>query len=612
MAKTLKEKMAAIPPAPGVYLMKNAAGKIFYIGKAKNLRNRLRSYVSGNDSRYFVALLDKLLADIEVIITQNEKDALIIENELIKKHKPKHNIRLTDDKRYLCLRLDTSHAYPRLEVRRRFGRDKAKYFGPYSSATAIRKTLNVVNRHFQLRTCSDHVLRNRTRPCLQYQIKRCPAPCVYDLSQGEYAENVESVADFLNGRYQPLQKRLEATMVEHSQRLEFEDAARVRDQLQAIEHSLEKQNVASSDFANRDVIGFYREGPAVEFHVTITRGGQLSDAQRFSGDSSELPTAEVLSDFASRYYQQVKDYPDEILFAEPIEWETELEELLTERAGHRVTIQVPKRGNKKQLVVLAARNAEQAFQDKTRVDSTAQAALVRLQKALHLRMLPERIECFDISHFQGSYIVASCVCFLGGQPAKAHYRRYKIKSVQNQDDFQSIYESVSRRVRRGIEEDDLPDLMVIDGGKGQLAAAKAAIADFGIDTIDLLGLAKARTDRLNPGGPRTFERVFLSGRKNPIILGQNSAELFLLVRARDEAHRFAITYQRSRQRKSSSRSVLQDIPGVGPARCKALLREFGSVQRIRALSPEELAKTVGQKLSGVILNFLNSQNLGSK
>lgn len=604
MSEALRQKVASIPAEPGVYLMKDAKGKIFYVGKAKNLRNRLRSYLSGSDTRRFVSLLDQILADIEVVITNSEKEALIIENELIKQHRPKHNIRLVDDKRYLCLRLDTGHPYPRIEIRRKFGRDKAKYFGPYSSATAIRKTLNVINRYFQLRTCSDHVLNNRRRPCLQFQIKRCPAPCVYDLSSGEYAKNVEAVVDFLEGRHEPLIQRLETMMLEHAEDTRFEEAAIIRDQIKAIHQSLEKQNVSSSDFANRDVIGFYREGPAAEFHVMITRGGNLCDARRFSIDNSEQPTAELISDFASRYYQQSKDWPDEILFSDAIEWADALEQLLTERAGHKVVIHTPQKGKKKKLAVLADRNAQQAYLDKVRTDKTARTAIERLQKALHLKLLPERIECFDISHFQGSQIVASAVCLINGQPAKEHYRRYKIKTTQDQDDFQSMYEVISRRVRRGIEENDLPDLLVIDGGKGQLSAARAALNDHGIDSVDLISLAKARTDRPEKITARSFERIFLGGRKNPVILGQNSAELFILMRARDEAHRFAITFQRQRQRKASKHSVLDDIPGIGPARKKNLLRHFGSLKRIRAAPLVDLEKIVGVRIAKLVQTTL--------
>ena len=600
MSEALRQKVASIPTEPGVYLMKDAKGKIFYVGKAKNLRNRLRSYLSGSDKRRFVSLLDQILADVEVVITNSEKEALIIENELIKQHRPKHNVRLVDDKRYLCLRLDTGHRYPRIEIRRKFGRDKAQYFGPYSSATAIRKTLNVINRYFQLRTCSDHVLNNRRRPCLQFQIKRCPAPCVYDLSSGEYARNVEAVVDFLEGRHEPLLKRLEAMMLEHSGDTRFEEAAIIRDQIKAINQSLEKQNVSSSDFANRDVIGFYREGPAAEFHVMVTRGGNLCDARRFSIENSEQPTAELISDFASRYYQQSKDWPDEILFSDSIEWSDALEQLLTERAGHKVVIHTPQKGKKKKLAILADRNAQQAYLDKVRTDKTARTAIERLQKALHLKLLPERIECFDISHFQGSQIVGSAVCLINGQPAKEHYRRYKIKTVEDQDDFQSIYEVISRRVRRGIEENDLPDLLVIDGGKGQLSSARAALNDHGIDNLDLISLAKARTDGSDKMTARRFERVFLDGRKNPVILGQNSAELFILMRARDEAHRFAITLQRQRQRKASKLSILDDIPGIGPARKKSLLRHFGSLKRIRAASLVELEKVVGLRIAKVV------------
>jgi excinuclease ABC subunit C len=332
----------------------------------------------------------------------------------------------------------------------------------------------------------------------------------------------------------------------------------------------------------------------------VTRGGNLCDARRFSIDNSEQPTAELISDFASRYYQQSKGWPDEILFSGAIEWSDALEQLLTERAGHKVVIRTPQKGKKKKLTILADRNAQQAYLDKVRTDKTARTAIERLQKVLHLKLLPERIECFDISHFQGSQIVASAVCLINGQPAKEHYRRYKIKTTEDQDDFQSMYEVVSRRVRRGIEENDLPDLLVIDGGKGQLSAARAALNDHGIDSVDLISLAKARTDRSGQSTERSFERIFLDGRKNPLILGQNSAELFILIRARDEAHRFAITFQRQRQRKASKLSVLDDIPGIGPARKKSLLRHFGSLKRIRAASLVELEKVVGARIAQMV------------
>lgn len=608
----LRAKIDALPTDPGVYLMKNARGDIFYVGKAKNLRNRVRNYFTGSDTRAFVRVLDRLLADLEVIITTTEKEALLVENDLIKEYQPYFNVTLRDDKRFLCLRLDVSRAYPRLEVRRRFAKDGARYFGPYHSAGSIRETLRSINRHFQLRTCSDEMMRNRSRPCLQYQIKRCPAPCVFDLSNGEYDENVQAVTRFLRGEGDELASELTERMQASAKEMNFERAAQLRDQIRAIERSLERQRVVTSDFVDRDVVGLYREGPDVEIHVMRTRGGRLIEARRYSLAELEQPSGEVLADFAVRYYLSGEDVPDEILFADPMEWADTLGELLSEQQGHRVSTAVPRRGDKKRLAELASKNAEQAFRDKQRETGAAKTAIERLQKKLHLRNAPNRIECFDISHFQGDQIVGSAVRFEQGLPVKERYRIYKVKSTGGQqDDFKSLYEVLSRRARRGLEDGDLPDLFVIDGGKGQLAAAHAALGDHGIDEVDLISLAKGRPE--SPPSPdsvlaltRSDERVFVSGLGRPIVLRQNSAELFLLARARDEAHRFAIGHQRKLQRKRSTKTVLDSIPGIGPKRRKALLAHFGSVAQIRQASDAELEKVLGPALAGTVRSSLNS------
>ncbi len=610
MTPEIKAKLAELPDAPGVYLMKNARGKVFYIGKAKSLRARVRSYFSGSDTRAFVAFLDRLLADIEVILTSNEKEAMLVENDLIKEHQPYFNVDLRDDKRFLCLRLDLKKDYARLEVTRKFAKDGRRYFGPYHSAGSIRETLRTINRHFQLRTCSDQMMRSRTRPCLQYQIKRCPAPCVYDLSNGEYRENVDAVIQFLEGKGEDLASSLTERMHEAARELNFERAAQLRDQVRAIERSLERQRMVTSDFVNRDVVGLYREGPNVEIHLMRTREGRLIDAKRFSMEELEQPSGEVLADFAVRYYIDEPETPDEILFPEHMEWADTLAELLSERRNKKVSVVLPKRGDKKRLVSLASQNAEQAFRDKQREAGAAKTAVDKLQQSLHLRKKPERIECYDISHFQGGQIVGSAVRFERGMPQKDLYRIYKVRSTDGQqDDFKSMYEVLSRRARRGLEEGDLPDLMVIDGGKGQLAAARAALDDHGVDEVELISLAKsrARDERRGKTGPslaqdvaRSSERVFRDGLQDPIVLRQNSAELFLLARVRDEAHRFAITHQRKLQRKASTRTVLDDIPGVGEKRRQALLRAFGSVAQIRHASPEALAEVVGQKTAEAV------------
>lgn len=314
MRQDIADKIAALPHSPGVYIMRDAKGVVFYIGKAKSLRDRVRSYFSGSDTRAFVSLLDRLLAELDVVLTTNEKEAMLVESELIKEHEPRFNVHLKDDKRFLCIRLDTRERYPRLQVVRRFGKDGARYFGPYHSAHSLREVVRLVNRHFQLRTCNDQVLANRTRPCLQYQIKRCPAPCVFDLSHGEYALNVDNVIAFLEGKETELVVELETRMRARASEEAFEAAALIRDQMLAIQRSLERQKLVTSDFVNRDVVGVYREGPNVEIHVMRTRDGRLVDAQRYSFDSLEQPTSEILSDFAGAFYTNEADVPDEILF----------------------------------------------------------------------------------------------------------------------------------------------------------------------------------------------------------------------------------------------------------------------------------------------------------
>ena len=654
MDSRITELITTLPDAPGVYIMKGHTGEVIYVGKAKSLRDRVRSYFSGADTRAFVALLDHVLADLEVILTHSDKEAILLENELIKAHQPRFNVKLTDDKRFLCLRLDLRQSYPRLEVVRRFRKDGARYFGPYHSASAIRATLRLVNRHFQLRTCSDQVLTSRTRPCLQYQIKRCPGPCVFDLAQGVYAQNVASVVTFLEGRTHELVTALSARMRERAAALDFEAAVVLRDQIHAVTRSLERQRLVTDSPTHRDIVGLYREGPAIEVHVMRSRAGSLVDARRFTFADTEVPTSEVLADFAGRFYTDATDTPDEILFPVEMEWADALATVLSEKRGRSVAVLTPKRGDKHALVELACKNAHQAFIDKQREAGAARTAIERLQRVLHLRHLPERLECFDISHLQGKQIVASAVRFERGVARKDLYRHYKIRSTVGQDDFKSMYEVVSRRVRRGLEEGDLPDLMVIDGGKGQLGAAHAALDDHGVDTVDLIGLAKSRLlddadaaagvswaaaaghpsatqegtaeEDINidaaddmgdsdddPGAdepilgeaPRSPERVFVFGQKNPIVLRQNSAELFMLTRARDEAHRFAITFHRKLRQKAGTRSALDNIAGVGPKRRRALLKKFGSVSRIKEASESEIAQVVGHKLALVLMQALS-------
>jgi excinuclease ABC subunit C len=597
MDAKLEAKLDALPTEPGVYLMKDRRGEIIYVGKAINLRNRVRSYFTRTgDTRAFVSLLDQFLGDLETVLVHNEKEALLLENELIKKHKPRFNVLLKDDKQYISLRLDRTQAYPRLEVVRRYQKDGARYFGPYSSASAIRETLRIINRYFHLRTCTDHVLANRQRPCLLHQIGRCPAPCVYPVPENEYRKSVDEVVLFLEGKAGELVEGLRARMKQASRELKFEEAARVRDQLLAIERSLERQKVATTDFKDQDVFAFHRDGDRLLVYVLYVRQGRLNGGQAFPLGSQEFPDEELIPSFVNLYYDQGNFVPEEVLLPLDIEEREGMEALLTERKGERVRVMVPKRGEKRDLVDMAQKNAEQAVLERRRTKDETEAVLRRLQERLHLRHLPRRMECFDISHFQGSSIVASQVAATDGEIDKSRYRRYRIKTLEKQDDFASMHEVITRRLKRGQEEGDLPDLLVIDGGKGQLASALAAAKDLGIEGVDIISLAKSRDldvhDR-DEESARSPERVFIPHRKDPIVLRQNSAELYLLARLRDEAHRFAITFQQKSMRKGNFHSVLEEIPGVGQTRKKLLLRHFGSLKRVKEAPIEELAEVLG-------------------
>jgi excinuclease ABC subunit C len=540
------------------------------------------------------------------VVTNNEKEALLLENNLIKQHQPRFNVKLVDDKNYLVLRLDPKARYPRLEVTRRIGSDGAKYFGPYHSATSCRATLQVVNRHFKLRTCTDHVLNSRRRPCLQYQIKRCDAPCVYPVPEEEYGKQVQDVALFLEGKDQELIARLQARMNAASAATEYEVAAAVRDQLRALEKTLEEQRVVSAELRDQDVFGLHREGVAVEMVVMNIRNGKLLGRRNFSFGGQEFPTEEVLSSFVSLYYDLGAFIPDEVLLPLPVEDAAVKAEWLTEKRGKtKVEVLAPQRGARRKLVELAQKNAASSFVTRRNKAEDAEAGLRKLQDRLSLKRLPRRIECFDISHIQGTATVGSMVVFLDGEAAKGEYRTFKVKTASN-DDFASMYEVLSRRFRRGKTAEPnpahkgwvVPDLLVIDGGKGQLSTALAALrdaqVDVGMNGLDVVGLAKEREDQ---AGEKQPDRVFLARAKDPIKLRANSAELFLLMRVRDEAHRFAVTFHKKLRRRRTLRSALEDVPGVGQRRKRELLRAFGSLKKVRSASAEELARAPGMTLA---------------
>lgn len=590
--------LARIPTSPGVYLMKDRAGHVIYVGKAVDLRARVRQYFRGQDPRFFVAagLLRGAVADIDTVVVENEREALLLENHLIKQHQPRFNVKLRDDKQYLVLRIDERERWPRLDLVRNIADDGASYYGPYHSAASCREMLRFVNRHFQLRTCSDHTLQSRTRPCLEYQIKRCPAPCVFDVDRDEYAAQVSDVKLFLSNKKDEVIARLRERMREHAAREQFEAAAQLRNALHATERILDRQHVVQTGFVDQDVFGFFREADRAEVVVLFIRGGKLMGRRTFAAREQELPDDELVAAFVQQYYDLGIYLPDEVVVPVELPAATAIGDWLTGLRGKRVRVVSPQRGQRTRLVSLAMKNAAAAYASRSRRDDDATEALGKLQQRLGLRRFPSRIECYDIAHIQGAEPVASMVVFVDGVADRREYRSFKIRTSSN-DDFASMHEVITRRFRRALSGDAKwapPDLLVVDGGKGQLGSAVAALEDLGIELggemgFDVIGLAKERelTASKEP------DRVYLRNSKDAVRLRPNTAELFVLSRIRDEAHRFANTFHRKRRRATALESTLDDIPGIGVKRKRELLRHFGSVKAIRAASLDELRAVPG-------------------
>jgi excinuclease ABC subunit C len=622
-----------IPTEPGVYLFKDAKGNVVYVGKAQNLRTRVRQYFrEGGDERFFVAagFLGRAVADLETIVVSSSKEALLLENHLIKKHQPKFNVKLRDDKQYLVLRLVDVKApepvaegaeppklvkrdlFPRVEVVRNIRDDGANYFGPYHSATSARETLRTLNRHFQLRTCTDHVLETRGRPCLQYQIKRCSGPCAIDVPPAAYAEQVEDVKMFLGGKNVELVTRLRARMDKRAEREDFEVAAVLRDSIAAVERTLAKQHIVQDDFVDQDVWGLYREADSVEVAVLFIRAGKLVGRRVFHQKDQELPDATVIAEHVQQYYATGTYIPDEIVVGVEIEDGAVLTDWLGAARGKKVKLVEPRRGIRARLVELADRNAAASAQSRRNKDEDTDALLQKVADRLGLPRPPRRIECFDIAHIQGTDTVASMVTFIDGVPARGLYRKFKLRTTEN-NDFASMYEVLTRRFKRTVGDDPAwarPDLLVIDGGKGQLGMAVTALTDLGVklggeEGIEVIGLAKER--ELEAGSAP--DRIYRRNVKDSIALRANSPELYVLARIRDEAHRFANTFHRDRRAKASLRSQLDDIPGIGTTRRQRLLKHFGSVRAVRLASLDELAKAPGmnRKAAEQVAKFFAEQ-----
>ncbi|MFH1624079.1 MAG: excinuclease ABC subunit UvrC [Pseudomonadota bacterium] len=599
-AEPIHEKIKRLPTSPGVYLMKNKRGNVVYVGKAKSLRNRVKSYfVKTEDSRYLIRFLLSQVEDVDYIITDTEKEALILENSLIKKHKPRYNVNLKDDKTYFRLRLSIQDKFPRLSLGRKIAKDGARYFGPYSSSYAVKDTLRMIFKTFRIRTCSDSNFKNRSRPCLRYQIKRCLAPCSGLVSHESYRRYVREVILFLEGRNRELLRLLRKRMRDESDSLNFEEAAKIRDQTASIEQTIEKQKVVSNSVLDQDVFAFYREGGIMELQVMIMRGGTVLETRTFPLTNLGLPDSDVMSSFLKQYYGEDGFIPSDIIIPLEIEDRALLEEWFSEKKGRKVKIHIPKRGEKLDLLKMVMENARNSFMDRQSTQGSDLEVLHEIQERLHLRKLPKRVECFDISNLSGKLAVGSMVTFREGKPDKQSYRRFKIKTVDQADDYGMLYEVLKRRYSRVSGENDLPDLVMVDGGKGQLNIARRVLSEVNREKLDAVSLAKGEVR----------EKIFIPHRRDPVLLQKNSKALLLLQQIRDEAHRFAFSYHQKLRKKQNLRSVLEDIPGIGLVRKKALLRSFGSLKSIRSASLEDLLQVPGMniKVAKNVSDFL--QNL---
>ncbi|MCP4714614.1 MAG: excinuclease ABC subunit UvrC [Deltaproteobacteria bacterium] len=587
-AHAVVEKVSLLPVNPGVYLMKDRQGSVIYVGKAKSLRSRVRSYFQRQrDAAIKTRLMVSKIADIETIVTKTEKAALILENSLIKKYRPRYNVDLRDDKEYPYLRLATKEPFPNLTIVRRLKKDGNVYFGPFTSSQAVRETVKLIHKSFPLRKCTGKRLR-KERPCMYHQLGQCYGPCCMSVDAAVYQETVKAVQLFLQGRGSDIIAGLKQQMERESAALNFEAAAVLRDRIGALEKTLEKQSVVSLDFVDRDVFAFYREAATMGITALFVRSGRLIGSRNFLLKRLHLKDGEVLSSFLSQYYQRGAFVPQEIIIQLSLADREVIGECLREKKGAAVQLIVPRRGHKKELLEMAAQNAEIMFARAREAGSAAETVLKQLQQKLHLQNYPYRVACFDISNIMGTSAVGSMVIFEDGEPVKSAYRRFRIKTVDQPDDYAMMLEVLRRHVARLRAGDPRPDLIVVDGGKGQLGVLLTVLQEMELLSIDAVALAKDRAAARR--GSQPLEKVFLPYRKNPVPFKRGAPPLLMLQHIRDEAHRFAVSYHSLVKNRKDFTSVLETIPGIGKQTVKDLLKHFGSLDGVRqAMSDEILA-----------------------
>ena len=592
------EQLKRLPQSPGVYIYRDAKKNILYVGKAKNLAHRVRSYFqSPAKLTPKIQRMVARIADIDFYIASSEQEALIMEGNFIKQYRPRYNVFLKDDKSFPYLKIDAKEKWPRIYVTRRFEQDGGRYFGPFASAASVKQTIRMLKRIFPLRFCSKNIDGKIARPCLEYHLGHCLAPCTGNVRPEDYAQVIKEVTLFLEGKRDNVIRELQANMNQASEVTDFEKAARIRDQIRALHEVIEGEKVAAVIRGEEDIIAFVQEGDLAYVQVLFVRSSKLTGREGFlmQGASQEEPV-QVMSGFIKQYYSSATQIPTLLLIQYPVEDRDVIREWLKSKRGGAVDIIVPQRGAKKELVDMAAENARQGLEQIKIKEITAgkspDVALAELEKELKLTAPPNRMEAYDISNIQGTSAVGSMVVFERGKPKSAHYRRFKIKTVEGANDYAMLQEVLCRRFKHSGAKDAsaadawsiLPDLVLIDGGKGQLNAALAIIKELNID-VPLISLAKEN------------EEIFLPRRTKPLVLPRSSSALQLLQRLRDEAHRFAVNYFSSVHRKKAFASIMDGIPGIGPRRKNALLRQFGSIQRIREASVDELVAAAGVSMA---------------
>jgi len=588
--------LTSAPHSPGVYLMLNSKSTVLYVGKAKDLFKRLSSYArfSGAEHNKTSIMLSKV-AKVDTIITATEKEALILEASLIKKHKPKYNIILRDDKNYPYIRVTVQEEWPRVMMARRKKRDKARYFGPYSSSSSMWSTLKLISSLFPLRNCKGSKLKKRNRPCLNRQIGKCLAPCTGEADPALYSEHVKNIIMLLEGKNRDLTKELKKKMQAAAESLQFERAASLRDQITALSRTLEKQVISASHKKDQDVFGFGRQDAAVTIAILFIRGGLINGSRTFFLADPYGDDPSILSQVLSQFYDSDSLLPKEILLPFTPDDLPLLQEHLDDRSERKVAVKTPQRGDSLQLIAMANANALQLFKEKEKKARSWESLCRTMEKKLHLKLSPEKIECLDISNISGDQAVGSLVCFKKGEADKTGYRHFKIRTVEGPDDYAMMREILVRRLSRAIEENSLPDLFMVDGGKGQLGIALSVAGELGItDKLDWISIAKEKKEE--------GEKLYKPGRKNPIVLQSHNPVLLYLMRIRDESHRYGITFHRKLRNKATLTSELDAIAGIGREKKRNLLKHMGSLKRIKGATEEELLQVrgIGSELAGQI------------